>query len=140
MKLSLSNDSSKDESTLLNGNKPAIKEQEVKKSPPSAAHSRQSSQASTASMDMRPSRPTVGLGDCHKGLIVGLHRKMVIFSHFLKSRLSLNQSLILKNIEIISNFLENRENDATYQTPKSFKILVKLIYLQFFCEIAREKG
>lgn len=66
VKLSLSNESSsKDDAALL-------KCKETK-----SVHSRQSSQASTASMEMRPSRPNAGLGDCHKGLIVGLHRKMV---------------------------------------------------------------
>ena len=97
LKLSLSNDSSAThETALLNGKKSPngvpVKEDAfanktgvenanpvVQKSPStSAAHSRQSSQTSTISTELRSPKPSVGLGDCHKGLIVGLHRKMVI--------------------------------------------------------------
>ncbi len=87
LKLSMSNDSSKDDTALLNGklspapaqNQPQESDNVVQKSPCStAAHSRQSSQASTISMEMKKPN-SCGLGDCHKGLIVGLHRKMVSF-------------------------------------------------------------
>ena len=90
LKFSTSNDSSSHETALLNGvsKSPTSKDETTVTSmvPPQSSsstsqHSRQSSLASsTTSNEAKNQRITTGLGDCHKGLMVGLHRKMVKFS------------------------------------------------------------
>ena len=80
VKFSASNESPSQETTLLNGGHCPPTEE---KTPSSAAHSRQGSQVSTTSTDnstLKSAMPSMGLGDCHRGLIVGLHRKMVSFA------------------------------------------------------------
>ena len=95
VKFSTSNDSSSHETALLNGvsKSPSSKDETVTSMVPpqssssTSQHSRQSSLASsTASNEAKNHRITTGLGDCHKGLMVGLHRKMVNFSSHRKTR------------------------------------------------------
>ena len=83
LKLSLSSDSNEPTSTEI-GKKEAATASPTASSniaqPISTSHSRQSSVASsTTSSDINSrSMPiNLGLGDCHRGLLVGLHRKMV---------------------------------------------------------------
>ena len=85
LKFSTSNDSSSHETALLNGvsKSPTSKDETVTSMVPtqstsSTSHSRQSSLASsTTSNEARNQKISAGLGDCHRGLMVGLHRKMV---------------------------------------------------------------
>lgn len=139
LKFSSSNDSSShqgNETALLNGSvskqgqqSPLSKDETTTvtsvvpttQSSSSTSHSRQSSLASsTASNEAKNQRTTQGLGDCHKGLMVGLHRKMVIF--LMKIRNFEKEQKISFNIQ--ANTVEHPEISQVCNLPSFFEFFL----------------